>query len=69
MEQRYSKKLILRMEKNMVVAIEDYRRAQEVIPTVSDAIRQLITVGLNTAKKPAREKKNTARKGRQRGDV
>lgn len=44
-------KKLLRFDEEMLEAIDDWRRKQKPIPNVSDAIRQLIELGLKKGKR------------------
>ena len=46
MEKKYTETLYIRVDKELLESVDNYRRKQKEIPTVSDAIRQLIRLGL-----------------------
>ena len=48
MEKKYTETLYIRVDKELLESVDNYRRKQKEIPTVSDAVRQLIEIGLLT---------------------
>ena len=48
MEKKYTETLYIRVDKELLASVDDYRRKQKEIPTVSDAVRDLIEIGLKS---------------------
>lgn len=48
MDKKYTETLYIRVDKELLKSIDDYRRKQSEIPTVSDAVRDLIEIGLKS---------------------